>query len=321
MSGEASGRRLPGGEPVTDVRVEPGMSVCRLIEAYRDMHGFTAASLWEAVEILKEGIPRSGLRVLSFTANLVATGLRGVLSQLIGSGLFNVVITTAGSVDHDIARSVGARYLKGSFDLDDDQLAEEGLHRLGNIVIPSSDYGPLIERFIHELADDCSKKKGKWAIYELLREAGSRIGDSNSILRSAYLRGVDVFIPGWPDGAFGTALFTAREKGVNLEVDYMLDMKRLAELFFTTPGKSTALIIGGGISKHHTIWWAQYRGGLDYVVYVTTAQEYDGSLSGARPREAVTWGKISRTATKTIVYGDASIVLPIIAQGVLHCND
>ncbi|MEB3859616.1 MAG: deoxyhypusine synthase [Desulfurococcales archaeon] len=304
---------------VVDARLTRGMGVCEMLEAYKGIHGFTASSLWEAVSILKEGLGKSGLRILSFTANLVATGLRGVISQLIGSGLFNVVITTTGSVDHDIARSLGARYLKGSFDVDDEDLADRGLHRLGNIVIPSSDYGPLVEGFTIELAESCSRLKKKWAVYELLREAGSRLEDENSVLRSAYQRRVDVFLPGWPDGAFGTALFTAKEKGVSIEVDYMADMKRLAEHFFTTPGKSAALIIGGGISKHHTIWWAQYRGGLDYAVYLTTAQEYDGSLSGARPREAVTWGKIRRAANKATVYGDATVLLPLIAYGILYC--
>ena len=52
-------------------------------------------------------------------------------------------------------------------------------------------------------------------------------------------------------------------------------------------GKMGAIIIGGGISKHHVIWWNQFRGGLDYAIYITTAQEFDGSLSGAQPREAV----------------------------------
>ncbi len=33
------------------------------------------------------------------------------------------------------------------------------------------------------------------------------------------------------------------------------------------------------------------------MVYVNTAQEADGSDSGARPDEAVTWGKITTDAT------------------------
>jgi deoxyhypusine synthase len=81
--------------------------------------------------------------------------------------------------------------------------------------------------------------------------------------------------------------------------------------------KSGALIVGGGISKHHTIWWNQFKDGLDYVVYVSTADEWDGSLSGARPREAVSWGKISTKAKRIMVEGDASVILPVMMSGLV----
>ena len=54
------------------------------------------------------------------------------------------------------------------------------------------------------------------------------------------------------------------------------------------------------------------RGGLDYAVYVTTASEYDGSLSGARPREAKSWGKITEKGDTVVVHGDATLILPLI---------
>ncbi|MFW6197193.1 MAG: deoxyhypusine synthase family protein, partial [Thermoplasmatota archaeon] len=73
-----------------------------------------------------------------------------------------------------------------------------------------------------------------------------------------------------------------------------------------------ALMVGGGISKHHTIWWNQFRDGLDHAVYVTTAVEYDGSLSGARVREAVSWGKVREEADYITVEGDATVLLPLI---------
>ena len=38
------------------------------------------------------------------------------------------------------------------------------------------------------------------------------------------------------------------------------------------------------------------RNGADFSVFVSTAQEYDGSDSGASPDEAVSWGKIKGTA-------------------------
>ena len=52
-------------------------------------------------------------------------------------------------------------------------------------------------------------------------------------------------------------------------------------------------MVGGGISKHHTFWWNQFRGGLDYAVYITTGPEWDGSLSGAPVEEGISWGKVT----------------------------
>ena len=34
------------------------------------------------------------------------------------------------------------------------------------------------------------------------------------------------------------------------------------------------------------------RNGADFSLYINTAQEFDGSDSGARPDEAISWGKI-----------------------------
>lgn len=39
------------------------------------------------------------------------------------------------------------------------------------------------------------------------------------------------------------------------------------------------------------------RNGADFAVYLNTASEYDGSDSGARPDEAVSWGKIKASAS------------------------
>ncbi len=54
------------------------------------------------------------------------------------------------------------------------------------------------------------------------------------------------------------------------------------------------------------------KNGADFAVFVNTAQEFDGSDSGARPDEAVSWGKIRADAMPVKVYGDASILFPLI---------
>ncbi len=97
----------------------------------------------------------------------------------------------------------------------------------------------------------------------------------------------------------------------------MKDEQLLSDLIWNAK-KSGALIVGGGISKHHTIWWNQFRGGLNYVVYITTAVEWDGSLSGARPREAISWGKINEKAKFVTIEEDATVALPIIFASLLE---
>ena len=302
-------------EPVRDARITPGMTIEELVKMYKDIHGFMAGHLVRGIKILKDCLKDADLRVISFTANLVATGLRGIFAQLIQEKMFNLVVTTCGTLDHDIARSFGGTYYKGFFEADDKALRDLEIHRLGNIFIPVENYGPLIEKKVYETLDELDKGR-EWGIYEIIWELGKRINDTNSILRAAYKTSTPIIVPGYLDGAFGTALFTYTETHKELRINPFLDEKVMAEKFFHAR-KAVALIIGGGISKHHTIWWAQFREGLDCAVYLTTAVEYDGSLSGAHPREAISWGKIRPKARHVVIYGDATILLPIIAAMLL----
>lgn len=303
---------------IGDVKLFKGMKIEDLIELYGSIHGFMASHIYEAIKIIKEFREKCDTKIISFTGNIVATGVRGIISQLLKERIFNVAITTCGTVDHDIARSFGGRYMKGFFDSDDVQLHKEGIHRLGNVYIPVNDYGPIIEKAVHSVLSELVNRNGSgrtYSVKDILWEIGRKIDDENSILRIASSNGIPIYVPGFLDGAFGTALFTFSQFN-KIYIDVFRDESELADIAFRSRCMG-ALIVGGGISKHHTLWWAQFHGGLDYAVYITTAVEWDGSLSGARPREAITWSKIREGARSVVVYGDATVLIPIIAYGVL----
>ncbi|MCS7115015.1 MAG: deoxyhypusine synthase family protein, partial [Candidatus Bathyarchaeota archaeon] len=103
----------------------------------------------------------------------------------------------------------------------------------------------------------------------------------------------------------------------DLKINVLRDEQLLSDMVWQAK-KSGALIIGGGISKHHVLWWNLFKEGLDYAVYITTAVEYDGSLSGARPREAVSWGKIKEKAKTVTIEADATIILPMLFAALLE---
>jgi len=307
-------RRSILAEPISDYIVSGDMSICELVENFSKSHGFMASHVSKASKILAEmRKDKEVFKILSFTGNLVATGLRGVLTQVIKDGFADVVITTCGAVDHDIARSVGSKYFKGDWLYDDAFLRNIEVHRLGNILIPWENYGLAIERFTRSLLDELVKERKEWSGFELLWEAGKRIRDEYSILRAAYEKKIPVIVPGLLDGAFGTNIvFHSTLSGFKL--DLLADEKELSNLVFSAK-KVGGLIIGGGISKHHALWWSQFREGMDYSVYITTALEYDGSLSGAHLREAITWGKLKPGARSVVVYGDATVILPLVVAG------
>jgi deoxyhypusine synthase len=76
--------------------------------------------------------------------------------------------------------------------------------------------------------------------------------------------------------------------------------------------KSGLIILGSGVVKHSILNANMLRNGADYAVYINNSQEFDGSDAGARPDEAVSWGKIQKNGESVKVFGDATILFPLI---------
>jgi deoxyhypusine synthase len=305
------------GTPVRDLDLKDSESVSKLVEGFKAGGGFTAKKLAEGVDILADMISdESSLNFLSFPAALVSTGVRGVFKELAEKKLFDVFITTCGTLDHDLAR-VHRDYYHGRFNLDDAVLHKKGVNRLGNILIPNECYGVILEETMQPILKDLyDKGLREVSGVELIWEFGRRLKDKKSILYWTARNKIPVIVPGLMDGAFGSQLFFFQQSHRDFKLNVFKDQELLAERVFNAK-KTGALMIGGGISKHHTIWWNQFMGGLSRAVYLTTAVEHDGSLSGARLREAVSWGKIKEKAKYITVEGDASINLPLMMAVVL----
>lgn len=297
---------------VKDVILKKGMTVRELIKGMHEIGGFSAQHMVNGIDIVNSMLEdKESFNFLSFPADIVSTGLRGVLAQAVKH--FDAIITTCGTVDHDLARAFGGKYSIGSFYADDVKLHRMSIYRLGNIFIEQKEYGLAVEKYFNEIMMDIYNSKDykeEYSASELLFEFGKRMKDENSILRQAYLHNVPIFNPGILDGAFGTqlAIFSQDHK---FRLNLIRDELKLSDISFDNK-KTGALMIGGGISKHHVIWWNQFKGGLDYAVYITTATQFDGSLSGARLTEAVSWGKVKEKAKQVTIDGDATIILPIM---------
>jgi deoxyhypusine synthase len=299
------------GRPVKDIEIDSNTSIEKIFEELSQSGGFESVNLSDGLEILTKMISdEQCLRFVSFVAAVMSTGLRGIIKDMIKNKWFDVTITTCGALDHDIARHF-SHYKEGSFTMDDKELADQNIHRLGNILVPMESYGPIIEEKMQEfLEEEYQNGTREMTTAEICKMIGKHLGE-DSFLYWAYKNDVSVVVPGIVDGAVGSQIWLFTQKHHDFKLNIIGDAELISGLIFKAK-KSGAFMIGGGISKHHTLWWNQYREGLDYAFYITTAQEFDGSLSGALVKEAISWGKVTQKAKQTTLHAEVTTILPFI---------
>ena len=291
-----------------DILWKKGLTVSELVNAYSGV-GFQSFELYRASELIKK-MKKDGAKIyLSFTSNMVTSGLRGFFAQLINLKMCNIIVTTVGSIEEDIMKADGEKFILGSFSANDEELYEKGHNRVGNIFITNESYSNL-EGKMQKLLLSLYQVKKTWLVSDLLREIGLKLNDENSILYQAAKNDVPIFCPAITDGSFGFHLYLFKQDHPDFNVDVIYDFKQI--IFSTSHDEKKGIIaLGGGVSKHHVILTTLINGGADYALYMTTASPKSGSLSGATTDEAKSWGKIKDDADAVTVVGDVTINFPI----------
>ena len=299
------------GRPVKDIEINSDTSIEEIFEEMSQSGGFESVNLSYGLKILTEMISdEECLKFVSFVAAIVSTGTRGIIKDMIKNKWFDVAMVTCGSLDHDIARHF-SHYKEGAFTMDDMELANQNIHRLGNVLVPMDSYGPLIEEKMQKfLEEEYQNGTREMTSADICKMIGKHLGE-DSYLYWAYKNDIKVIVPGIVDGSVGSQIWLFAQKHHDFKLNLLGDADLLSGLIFKAK-KSGAFMIGGGISKHHTLWWNQYREGLDYAFYITTAQEFDGSLSGALVKEAISWGKVTQEAKQATLHAEVTTILPFI---------
>ncbi|CQR52139.1 MULTISPECIES: deoxyhypusine synthase [Haloferax] len=276
--------------------------------------GFQATQLAEAIDIAEEMQEADATVYLTFTSNIVSSGLREAVAYLVREGFVDVLITTSGSLTEDVIKTAKP-FKMGSWDADEGALRERGINRLGNIYVPSDRY-VWLEEYLYDFFEDFFAEEKVRTPTAFARELGETLDDEHSVLKQAADNDVPVYCPALTDAEVGNFLYYYRQgydKDVGIEIlddyDSLIQNGLLAD--------ETGLIaVGGGVPKHHAIMTNLFRGGADYVVYISTGMEGDGSLSGAPPNEAVSWGKIKDHDTNyTQIEAEATLVFPLLVAG------
>ncbi len=294
---------------VKDFVWHEGISVSELVENFKNI-GFQSMELAEASEVILKMKRENAKIFLTFTSNMVTSGLRGFFAQLCKLKIPNILVTTSGSIEEDLIKASGEYFEVSNFNMDDVVLHERGENRIGNLIIRNESYMKF-EDLIMVYLEKIYLKKKRISSSELLHELGLLVDDENSILHQASRNDIPIFCPGIVDSSFGFQLYMFQQKHPDFIVDTIYDMNYITtNLSFDE--KKGIISLGGSISKHYAIFAALLSGGFDYAVYLTTSHPSSGSMSGATTQEAKSWGKIKDDGYGATVIGDVTINFPIL---------
>ena len=274
--------------------------------------GFQATNLGRAIETVRAMRKEKATIILAFTSNMITSGLRDIITYLVRHKHVDCLVTAAGGIEEDIIKSLKP-FVLGDFHVPGKVLFEKGINRTGNIFVPNDRFA-YFEKFTEPLLDQMYAEQKKGTVHstcDLIRKLGEAINHEDSYLYWAAKNNIPVFCPGITDGSLGDMIFFQKQRHKDFVLDVSRDIYDLVT-FCLNAEKTGAIILGSGIAKHFTLNANIFRGGLDYAVYITTAQEFDGSDSGARPDEAITWGKIKPNGLSVKVFCDATIAFPLL---------
>ncbi|KAM6495917.1 Deoxyhypusine synthase [Amanita muscaria] len=350
---DASAAVLQPSEPIPDNTTsvlgpdfDQPISLQQFIDSYERI-GFQATSLGRAIGIVnrmrkwrlsddpitedeseeyRSASARSEIRCdifLGYTSNLISSGLREVILYLVKHKHVAALVTTAGGIEEDFIKCLGKTYL-ADFNLNGAELRKRGMNRIGNLIVPNDNYCKFEDWLIPILDQMLAEQKATenvWTPSSLIRRLGKEINNEESVYYWAYKNNIPVFCPALTDGSMGDMIYFHSFRSPGLIIDIVQDIRALNELARASR-KAGMIILGGGVCKHQIANAMLFRNGADYSVYINTGQEFDGSDSGARPDEAVSWGKI-RAGAETVkkVFADATLVFPILVAATFAKED
>lgn len=302
---------------VSHIKIKRGMRISDIAGQMEAVKVLGPARFGRAARILAEMFRNDDYsNFISLAGPIIPGGLRTVITDLVDEKLLDGIVTTGANVTHDMLEALGHKHLVGSATLDDKQLRRQGLSRIYDLLVEQKAIEDLEKATYRMLAKIPESKRQNLATYELLWEFGRQLSDRQSLLRTAQKRSIPIFCPGIFDSMLGLNLWTFSRLNP-LMINPFKDFSKLVDMTYETK-KVGAIILGGGMPKHHVLIANSYRGGVDAAIQITLDRPEGGGASGAPLEEAISWGKIKTQRMLATVVGDATVIFPLLTLAALE---
>jgi deoxyhypusine synthase len=311
---------------------------------------FSGRSLGEALDVMLAMVRDPDCKVvLTLSGAMTIAKMGKVIAKMIDTGMVQAVVSTGALMAHGLSEAVGMTHYRHDPRVSDEELFEKGYNRVYDTLEMEANLN-YVEEFSSRALDALGDQTEMLSSESVCRALGKVLAASEEgqgVLRSAYLKGVPVYVPAFTDSELGLDLSTwsmkrAQAKGVTdpqklfdalPRYNPYLDLNSFAR--FCLGSKQLGIFtIGGGVPRN----WAQevgpyidimnHRLGLEqvppryrYAVRICPEPTHWGGLSGCTYSEGVSWGKFVPAAEGgrfAEVYADATTVWPLLIKGVLE---
>ncbi|MCD1294782.1 deoxyhypusine synthase [Methanocella sp. CWC-04] len=288
------------------------------------MTGFQGRKLGESVETWAQMLKENGLTILmGYTGAMSPAGMRKIIAYFIQNRMIDCLVSTGANMFHDIHESLGGKHYVGSHTANDEALFKDGVDRIYDVFAVEEEFrgtDRLVMKWSREHLEPNRPYSTREFFYELGKWLYEQGADKDSIVVSAYVHNVPIFVPALSDSSIGISLMCERRAGYAYNIDQMKDVDEITQIVENTK-KTGVIYVGGGVPKNFIQQTEVIMSmlGLDieghsYAIQYTADSPHWGGLSGCTFEEAVSWGKIASVAPKVQVFTDATIALPIVSH-------
>jgi deoxyhypusine synthase len=301
---------------------------------------FTGRQLGESVDVLEAMARDKDCFVVMTLAGAMTVAKQGlIVCDLIDKGLVNAVVSTGALMAHGLVEATGCKHYRYDPRMSDVELYEAGYNRVYDTLEPEQNLDH-VELVMEEVLGkwDCQQTMCSWKLNRAIGEHLHRHAKGRGILKSAFEKGVPVFVPAFTDSELGLDValanrMRARKGEPQLRFDPFLDLNHFAELLLAQK-RLGIFTIGGGVPRNWAQQFGPYcelrvrRAGEDvelkryhYGVRVCPEPVHWGGLSGSPYSEAISWGKFVPPAEGGKfgeVFVDATVGLPIMCAALFE---
>jgi deoxyhypusine synthase len=315
-------------------------TITELIE--RSFNAYNAGRIKDASRLLVGKYAQPDVTIgLSLAGALTPAGMQSSIIALMDHGFVDWIVATGANMYHDMHYAFDLPLFEGTPNVDDCALKQVGVTRIYDVLFDYEEVLMETDRRLRQILvrPEFQREMGTQEFYHLLgiimdqSERSNRTGRV-SILAAAYRHRIPVFTSSPGDSTIGmnVAGLELLSDRFRLRINPSIDVNESTAIILNAKkyekGKTGVILVGGGSPKNFMLQTEPQiqeilrikEAGQDYFIQITDARVDTGGLSGATPKEAVTWGKIDpeTVATSVIVYADCTIALPLITAYVLQ---